>query len=96
MISTRPAPTKVESIRMEMIKRSIGCIACRMDGVNCVPSDAHHILSGGIRKGHRYTIPLCRKHHDEVNSRAFHLRYGEELSLLRETNELIERYKSVA
>lgn len=96
MHSTQPRPTKDESTRMYLIKREIGCIACRMDGANGVPADAHHIISGGLRMGHRYTIPLCRTHHNQVKSKAFHMRYGEELSMLRETNELIERYKSVA
>ena len=28
--------------------------------------DAHHLLSGGIRRGHEYTIGLCPWHHRGV------------------------------
>jgi hypothetical protein len=30
------------------------------------PADVHHLLSGGRRRGNRYTIPLCPWHHRGV------------------------------
>ena len=56
-------PTKAESRWMLTIKQEIGCIACRIDKRGYVPADAHHILSGGKRRGHEFTIPLCLWHH---------------------------------
>ena len=40
----------------------IGCIACRFHG-KYRSAEIHHLLSGNKRRGHEYTIPLCRFHH---------------------------------
>ena len=92
MQSSLPQPTQAESRRIGLIKREIGCIACRLDGINCVQADAHHILDGSRRMGHEFTIPLCRFHHEHINSKSFEMRYGTELSLLETTNQLLVRY----
>lgn len=42
--------------------RAIGCIACRTRGVFS-QADVHHLLSGGRRRGHQFTVPLCPYHH---------------------------------
>jgi hypothetical protein len=42
--------------------RDIGCVACRIWG-RFSEADVHHLLSGGRRRGHRYTVPLCPWHH---------------------------------
>lgn len=57
------APTKYETERIEAMK-PLGCVACavlEVPNINCL--ELHHILSGGIRMGHWYTIFLCRGHH---------------------------------
>lgn len=66
--------TKAQSARLVAIK-AIGCLACRInENMRTVrgaaafkacpmPVEAHHILSGGRRLGHDYTIALCRWHH---------------------------------
>jgi len=70
-----------------------GCIACRMDGQAPRPTAIHHILRGGVRMGHLFTLPLCdpghhkggaqfgmvSRHHDK---RGFEARYGKEMDLL--------------
>lgn len=64
--STKP-PTKAESARFEAIK-SLGCIAClklRLP-MQCGPTEAHHLLSGGRRRGHMDSIPLGQWHHRAV------------------------------
>ena len=93
MHSSLPAPTKAESRRIEIIKREVGCIACRKEGMNCVPADAHHILSGGKRMGHLYTIPLCRPHHNAVDAPWFEAQFGSQMELLAETNALVARHE---
>ena len=40
----------------------IGCVACRQRGIYS-QADVHHLLSGGRRRGHRATVPLCVWHH---------------------------------
>ena len=55
-------PTKAESARMDAIK-SGPCLACKQRGLKSAFPDVHHLLSGGIRRGHRYTIGLCPWHH---------------------------------
>lgn len=42
--------------------QEIGCLACRKDGKNGVPSDMHHPLRG-YRIGARVVTPLCIWHH---------------------------------
>lgn len=57
------APTQYEQERIEALKR-LGCVACAVLGVpNVNQLELHHILSGGTRMGHWFTIFLCRGHH---------------------------------
>lgn len=53
--------TKADLARFRKLQQ-IGCIACLQRGVFSQP-DIHHLLSGGRRRGNRYTIPLCPWHH---------------------------------
>ena len=55
-------PTALEQRRFEGLLK-IGCICCRMLKVNGRTAEIHHLLSGNKRKGHEFTIPLCRWHH---------------------------------
>lgn len=85
-------PTADERRWMDAIT-AYGCIACRMDGLGVVPPAVHHILRGGRRIGHRFTLPLCDPgHHQNGGERGmvsrhpwksrFEERYGAELHLL--------------
>ena len=58
-------PTKADLARFDAFRR-IGCVACRKNGHAGVPADVHHLLVGGKRAGHRYTVPLCAWHHRGV------------------------------
>lgn len=40
-----------------------GCICCRQLGFGYVAPEIHHILRGGVRLGHKFTLPLCTNHH---------------------------------
>lgn len=54
---------KADKARIERIFL-LGCCACAAIGVpNHHQIEIHHILSGGERMGHRWTIPLCKGHH---------------------------------
>lgn len=55
-------PTKYEAERIEAMMR-LGCVACAHIGIVYVAHECHHILSGGRRMGHWFTLPLCRGHH---------------------------------
>jgi hypothetical protein len=46
-----------------------GCVCCKQLGFYNVP-EIHHILSGGRRMGHEYTIPLSPWHHRGVSADA--------------------------
>ena len=60
--STR-APTKYEAERIEAMKKH-GCVACAVLGVpNLNELELHHILDGGKRMGHYFSIFLCAGHH---------------------------------
>lgn len=85
-------PTKEEARWMSDIVEH-GCICCILDGNPPRPAAVHHILSGGRRKGHLYTLPLCDPgHHQNGQSLGmvsrhpdkarFEAQYGTELELL--------------
>lgn len=92
-------PTKAEAEWMTRIVR-YGCIACRKDGHAPRPTAVHHILSGGVRIGHLFTLPLCDLGHHQggeqfgmvsrhPNKAAFEARYGTELELLAELKKAL-------
>lgn len=60
------SPTKAEAVWIESVKSS-GCLCCMARGFPHYPNgpavEAHHLLSGGIRRGHFYTVGLCAWHH---------------------------------
>lgn len=71
-------PTLAESAKIAAVK-AMGCICCmlneqlglkrasRVSRPNAmVPCEAHHLLSGGIRRGHAFILGLCRWHHQGV------------------------------
>lgn len=88
----KKAPNAEERAWMDWIVAR-GCIACRMDGHEPRPTAVHHILRGGVRMGHLYTLPLCDPGHHQGGesiglvsrhpTRArFEERYDTELALL--------------
>lgn len=64
MRHSTPKPNASDVKRFEAIK-SLGCLACRKLNLPmfCGPTEAHHLLSGGRRRGHAQTIPLGAWHH---------------------------------
>ena len=99
-------PTKAEKHWMDSICQ-LGCIVCILTGKGKSPAEPHHMLSGGRRMGHMFTIPLCPTHHrsgrddDEVTSRdqsqrRFEKRYGTEQYLLAKTREFVSRMRMAA
>lgn len=58
--------TKPEAAWVDAIKRR-GCVCCIERGYSHDPDgpmvEAHHLLSGGIRRGHMHTVGLCPWHH---------------------------------
>ena len=95
------SPTVLESRRMDDF-RLVGCICCYMLGYPETPYDVQHLLSGGVRRGHMATIPLCPAHHRGVgyspsihfasvarNPRTFREIFGSDDELLVLTDRLI-------
>lgn len=93
-------PTVEESRWMAAIS-AFGCIVCLRQGRGYVPAAVHHILKGGIRMGHLFTIPLCDPGHHQLAPVAsgevsrhpwrkeFERRYGTELELLEQVRLLV-------
>ena len=86
------APTAEERRWMDWIVRR-GCIACWLDSLPPRPTAVHHILRGGVRMGHLFTLGLCDPgHHQSGQSLGmvsrhpwkaqFEARYGTEMQLL--------------
>lgn len=71
--------TVTESARIVLVKK-LGCICCMLNRTWGMPvayigiCEAHHLLSGGLRRGHNYTIGLCRWHHQGVPPQPMHER----------------------
>lgn len=59
-------PTKAEEAHIDAVKRA-GCLCCIALGYPHDPDgpmvEAHHLLSGGIRRGHGFIVGLCPHHH---------------------------------
>lgn len=80
--------------------RSIGCIACRIEGqTDCGPVEIHHLNLGGYagqkRRGDDYTIPLGKWHHRGVSHWNLHSSVMEQHfgpSLARQSSEFRQRY----
>lgn len=96
--------TKAEAEWMDSIQQ-IGCIVCRLTGKGETPAEVHHMLSGGRRRGHLFTIPLCYPHHRsgrndaevtsrDQNQKRFAARYGSEEYLLAKTREFVARLRA--
>lgn len=91
--------TKEEQQHLDHVQ-SLGCIACRINGMYS-PAEIHHVLDGGRRIGHSHVIPLCFPHHrgggdglSAVVSRhpykkRFEAAYGTEQQLLDRVEELL-------
>lgn len=67
-------PTVEERKWMDAIVR-YGCVACRVDGNGPVTPQVHHILRGGRRMGHLFTLPLCLDHHQDTGRPGFTARH---------------------
>lgn len=57
-------PTKSQIKRFQCISE-IGCIACILEDEyrRGTPPDIHHLIDGGKRQGHDFTVGLCPWHH---------------------------------
>ena len=86
------AQNKEERAWMDAIVQ-LGCVICLREGQGPTPAEVHHMLSGGRRMGHMFTLPLCYQHHRsrrndadvvsrDQNQRRFEARYGPEAELL--------------
>lgn len=93
------APTVAEKAWMDAIT-DLGCIACLIDGHAGTPAAVHHLLRGGQRIGHLFTIPLCDPGHHQNGQQAgkvsrhpwktrFEAIYGTEAELLELTQQLV-------
>lgn len=60
------AQTKSESAHVDAVKRA-GCLCCLALGYahdeDGPMVEAHHLLEGGIRRGHLFVVGLCAYHH---------------------------------
>ena len=77
--------------------QEIGCLACKQLGYY-QPSDCHHLLSGHVRRGHEFTIPLCPYHHRNLwNDRFANRKIAESMlgpSLAQDSKKFHERFGS--
>lgn len=101
---TAGTPTKAERERFDLLHR-IGCICCRKARSGYRAPDIHHIIDGGRRMSHMATLPLCPEHHRIPSngtvvgpsladgSRVFAAKWGSQIQLLIEVDELIDQMK---
>ena len=67
-----------------------GCVLCKWEWQLTTPPQIHHMLSGGRRMGHLWTLPLCFSHHDGGINNAQIVSRGH--SLRRWENRYAERF----
>lgn len=65
MVGKSKAATKDEQRRFDLLPQ-VGCICCKAYGIHNEHVQIHHIVEGNRRLGHRYTLPLCYYHHENV------------------------------
>jgi hypothetical protein len=94
------APTAAEADWMARAQ-AFGCIVCYLHAGHVrTPAAIHHILQGGRRMGHLYTLPLCDPGHHQnspsplkisrhPNKARFDAAYGTELELLAQLQQLL-------
>jgi hypothetical protein len=64
-------PASVEEKRWMASVAAFGCIVCYLQGRGYVPCAVHHIVEGGRRVGHLWTIGLCDPgHHQNTPDRS--------------------------
>lgn len=95
------APTAAERAWMDQVA-TFGCIVCWLQYGVRKPCAVHHILAGGRRMGHLYTIGLCDPGHHQGGADTgpfisrhpwkarFEDAYGTELALLEELQTLLK------
>lgn len=103
-MSLKP-PTVAEQAWMDAIVR-IGCIVCILLGWGATPGEVHHMLSGGRKMGHAWTLCLCPSHHRsglcnkqiisrDHSQRRFEERYWPETELHAATRVLVNKMKEL-
>lgn len=93
-------PTAEEK-RLHDRMASIGCIACRLDGIGNSLVSIHHIDGRTKPDAHKKVLPLCGPHHQQDDTdpagriavhpykARFEAKYGRQLDLLAMCIELI-------
>lgn len=63
MVGRSKPATKAEKERLQKL-HELPCVCCHMRGIGQpFPTEAHHLINGGRRRGHMESIPACRWHH---------------------------------
>lgn len=100
-------PTPDEAAWMARAEQ-FGCIVCWLQHGIKTPAAIHHILSGGRRMGHFWTLPLCDPGHHQnpqqgsgkvarhPDKARFESAYGTELELLAKLRRLLFLPESLA
>jgi hypothetical protein len=80
--------------------RELGCIACHIEGFECLNVEIHHLVDKGYRKhsgGNQATIPLCVWHHKGepvIGATVTYTRRARGPSMYWEAKEFARRYGS--
>lgn len=93
------SPNAQEKDWMDAISR-LGCVVCLLQGHPGTPAEIHHLLRGGRRIGHLWTLPLCAPGHHRYGDGSskvsrhpwksqFEQAYGTEAELLKKTQRLV-------
>ena len=65
MVGKTANPTKTQQRRFDLLPQ-VGCICCKAYGIHNEWVQIHHIVEGGKRLGHDYTLSLCYWHHEGI------------------------------
>ena len=95
-------PTLKERKFWGRLARTVGCIACRIDGVRNTHVSIHHIDGRTKRGSHKRVLPLCGPHHQtgDIDTPCLHpwvarfeKKYGTQYELLKMCHEILAQHE---
>lgn len=79
MVGKSDSHTKKDKRRF-LLLQDVGCLPCLMKGLGHVNVDVHHLIEGGRRLGHGYTIGLDPWHHRGIPPEGMTIKQAEEIA----------------
>lgn len=95
------SPTKPQRLFWDAMCQTVGCVACRIDGIGNFYVSVHHMDGRTKPNAHWLVLPLCAGHHQDgtgapgliavhPHKARFEARYGKQRDLLISAIEILQ------